>query len=128
MSRTKRHDAHGTKNGADEHGHGRHHGSAEDAAAPHPDEAAEAAASDRMKRAEEVVDRIAMAVGMYTSILGHKLLQWTAKAREGIEDMWAEAQEIRDRNRIAGPSADGAPAAEPEKPAETEHPHRRGHR
>jgi hypothetical protein len=123
MPRTKRHDAHDPRNGTGEHD--RPHGP-DGEAAPHPDEAAETAASDRMRRAEEAVDRIATAVGMYTSVVGRKLLQWTARAREGFEDMWAEAQQIRARNRAA-PSADG-PAAEPEKAAEREHPHRRGHR
>ena len=114
MPRTKRHDPHEARNGA---------GGGDDAA--HPDDAAEAAASDRMKRAEEAVDRVALAVGMYTSMAGRKLLRWAAQVREGAEDMWAEARQIRDRNRAAEPPTD---TAEPETPAEPEHPHRRGHR
>ncbi len=50
-----------------------------------------------MERAEEMVDRIAEKVGQYTSIFGRQLLRLGARAREELEDMWAEAQEIRRR-------------------------------
>lgn len=51
--------------------------------------------ADSMRRAEETVDRVAERVGQYTASLGRKLLQWTSRAREEAEDIWAEAQDIR---------------------------------
>jgi hypothetical protein len=60
-----------------------------------PDEARRQA----MQRAEEMVDRLGERVGHYVSLLGHNILKWAARAREEAEDIWAEAQAIRQRNR-----------------------------
>ena len=56
-------------------------------------------AYDRMKRAEEMVDRIGERVGYYTTQVGHTLLRWAARAREEVEDMVAEAQSLRQRKQ-----------------------------
>jgi hypothetical protein len=50
---------------------------------------------DRMRRAEEWVDRIGARVGEATAFLGHQLLRFGARLREEAEDIWAEAQNLR---------------------------------
>ena len=57
------------------------------------------AASDRVERAEQMIDQFAERVGHYTSVVGRQLLRLGMRAREEAEDMWAEAQSIRDRRR-----------------------------
>jgi hypothetical protein len=52
-------------------------------------------ASPTVRRAEEMVDRMAERVGHYASVLGHKVLWLAARAREEAEDIWAEAQAVR---------------------------------
>jgi hypothetical protein len=52
-----------------------------------------------MQRAEELVDRVGEQVGQYVSAFGHNILKWAARAREEAEDIWAEAQAIRERQR-----------------------------
>lgn len=54
---------------------------------------------DAQQRAEEMVDRIGEQVGHYVSVFGHNVLKWVARAREEAEDIWAEAQAIRERQR-----------------------------
>jgi len=51
------------------------------------------------ERAEEMVDRLAERVGHWTSVVGRKLLWLGARAREEAEDIWAEAQNIRQRRQ-----------------------------
>lgn len=51
------------------------------------------------QRAEEMVDRVGEQIGHYVSIFGHNVLKWVARAREEAEDIWAEAQAIRERQR-----------------------------
>ena len=51
------------------------------------------------QRAEELVDRIGENVGYYTALLGHQILRLAARAQEQAEDMWAEAQSIRRREK-----------------------------
>jgi hypothetical protein len=65
----------------------------------HNDRAAQEAADDRIRRAEELVDRIGMRVGEVTSFLGHQLLKLGARVREEAEDIWAEAQNLRRGSR-----------------------------
>jgi hypothetical protein len=48
-----------------------------------------------MDRAEEMVDHFGEQVGQYASQAGQVLNRWLARAREELEDMWAEAQSIR---------------------------------
>ena len=52
-----------------------------------------------MQRAEELVDRLGEQVGQYVSAFGHNILKWAARAREEAEDIWAEAQAIREQQR-----------------------------
>ena len=58
-------------------------------------EAEEGGGDETMRRAEEVIDRVADRVGQFTSYLGRQVLRLGARAREEAEDMWAEAQSIR---------------------------------
>jgi hypothetical protein len=69
-----------------------------------PEQQTQAASADEarqeaMQRAEELVDRIGEQVGHYVSVFGHNILKWAARAREEAEDIWAEAQAIRDQQR-----------------------------
>lgn len=59
----------------------------------------EAARSDAQRRAEEMVDHLGEQIGHYVSAFGHNILKWTARVREEAEDIWAEAQAIRERQR-----------------------------
>jgi hypothetical protein len=60
---------------------------------------AEEARRQTMQRAEEMVDRLGEQVGQYVSAFGHNILKWAARAREEAEDIWAEAQAIREQQR-----------------------------
>ncbi len=60
---------------------------------------ADEARHEAMQRAEEMVDRLGEQVGHYVSVIGHNILKWAARAREEAEDIWAEAQAIRQRNQ-----------------------------
>jgi hypothetical protein len=60
---------------------------------------AEEARRQTMQRAEELVDRLGEQVGQYVSAFGHNILKWAARAREEAEDIWAEAQAIREQQR-----------------------------
>ncbi len=59
-----------------------------------------------MRRAEEMADRLGARISHYAGIVGHKLLVWGARAREEMEDIWAEAQDVR-RRWQAGPAPQG---------------------
>jgi hypothetical protein len=61
--------------------------------------ATEEVRSDAMQRAEELADRLGEQVGQYVSAFGHNVLKWVARAREEAEDIWAEAQAIRERQQ-----------------------------
>jgi hypothetical protein len=50
-----------------------------------------------MERAEEFVDRVSHRLGRYLAIGGFQAKRTTARLREESEDMWAEAQNIRQR-------------------------------
>ncbi len=52
---------------------------------------------ERLRRAEEMVDRIAERVRHFVSVAGREVLRLGARAREEAEDMWAEARLIRER-------------------------------
>jgi hypothetical protein len=47
------------------------------------------------ERAEELVDHLAQRIGHFTALTGLQLQRAAARAREEAEDMWAEAQNIR---------------------------------
>ncbi len=52
-----------------------------------------------MERAEELVDGVGRRVGPVASLVGWRLLQVAALAREAAEDIWAEAQSAREERR-----------------------------
>jgi hypothetical protein len=62
-----------------------------------------------MQRAEELADRLGEQVGHYVSSFGHGVLRWVARAREEAEDIWAEAQALRERQRAADGRSGNAP-------------------
>ncbi len=70
---------------------------------------ADEARRQTMQRAEELADRLGEQVGQYVSALGHSVLKWVARAREEAEDIWAEAEAIRQRQRAVDDSSASAP-------------------
>jgi hypothetical protein len=64
--------------------------------APSP-QAASSAADDRsgLDRAEELVDSFAEKVSSLTSSWGRKFLRLGSRARESVQDFWAEVQDFR---------------------------------
>ena len=64
---------------------------------------AEQPARPVIERAEELVDGVGQRVGPLASLVGLRLLQAAALARETAEDIWAEAQSAREeRGRKQG--------------------------
>jgi hypothetical protein len=61
--------------------------------APVPGHAAEGPSS--LERAAKMADRVGVQVGVLASVVGQKLIRFAAWSREYVEDMWAEAQNIR---------------------------------
>jgi hypothetical protein len=59
------------------------------------------------QRAEELVDRWGEQIGHCAASFGHSVLKWAARAREEAEDIWAEAQAIRERQRVANDQSEG---------------------
>jgi len=53
----------------------------------------------KIRQAEEWVDQATERVGAITTQVGRQLQKFAAKAREEAEDIWAEAQHRRNRNR-----------------------------
>ena len=51
------------------------------------------------ERAEEMLDRAGEQVGRFAALLGLRARQAAALAREEAEDVWAEAQSMRRRDR-----------------------------
>ena len=51
-----------------------------------------------MERSEELVDRMTKHLSHYTSLAGLQIQKAAARMREEAEDMWAEAQHIRQEN------------------------------
>jgi hypothetical protein len=72
--------------------------------------AADEARQQAMQRAEELADRLGEQVGHYVSLFGHSVLKWAARAREEAEDIWAEAQALRERQRTANKPSEGGPS------------------
>jgi hypothetical protein len=60
-------------------------------------QAANSAPDDRsgLDRAEEIVDNLAEQVSSLTSNWGRKFLRLTSRARESLQDFWAEVQDFR---------------------------------
>lgn len=61
-----------------------------------------------MERAEFLVDAFGVRLGQWTNSLGDGLRRFWARTREEGEDIWAEAQDIRQRNHIARGAVGGA--------------------
>jgi hypothetical protein len=72
---------------------------------------ADEARRQAMQRAEELADRLGEQVGQYVAAFGHSVLKWVSRAREEAEDIWAEAEAIRQRQRAADESSKNAPPA-----------------
>ncbi len=49
------------------------------------------------ERADQIVDRMAQGIGRFTALAGLRIRKVAALTREEAEDMWAEAQSIRQR-------------------------------
>jgi hypothetical protein len=47
------------------------------------------------ERAEELVDQLGQRIGHFAALSGLQIQRVAARAREEVEDMWAEAQNIR---------------------------------
>ncbi len=56
-----------------------------------------------MHRAEQLVDEWGQRVGHFATQAGHYFLRWASRAREEAEDMWAEAQAIRQGDQHPNP-------------------------
>ncbi len=65
-----------------------------------PPTVAQAEESGRLttERAEELVDRLGQRLSHFTSLASLQIQRAAARAREEAEDMWAEAQNIRQQN------------------------------
>jgi len=58
------------------------------------EEVPQAEAQPVMERAETLIDQVGQRLSLMTTFGGLRIQQATAYVREGIEDMWAEAQHI----------------------------------
>lgn len=67
-----------------------------------------------MERAEVLVDQLGARLGQWTNSLGNGLQRFWARTREEGEDIWAEANDIRERNHVGTDASDqmghGAPS------------------
>jgi hypothetical protein len=52
-----------------------------------------------IQRAEELVDRFGERIGHYAGMVGRGLRAVTARAREQVQDIWAEADHVRKKGR-----------------------------
>ena len=52
-----------------------------------------------MERAEVLVDRAGPRAGAFVSLVGLRVRKLAARAREEAEDVWAEAQSVRQGKR-----------------------------
>jgi hypothetical protein len=66
---------------------------------PAGQDAGAADAGQTMARAEELVDQFGERVGQFATLAGLRILQLAARAREEAEDIWAEAQHLRQNGR-----------------------------
>ncbi len=49
------------------------------------------------ERAEALVNQLGERIGQYAALTNQQLQRWTARTREELEDIWAEAQSLRHR-------------------------------
>ncbi len=61
-------------------------------------------------------------VGYAAGLAGHRLRQWGARAREEAEDLWAEAQSVRQQQPASAGRATGDGAHAHEHTQDREHP------
>ncbi len=72
------------------------------------------------ERAELLVDQLGQKLGQWSGTAGERLRRFWARAREEGEDMWAEAQDIRQHNAVGnGQAHSGADAPETDTAAAT---------
>ncbi|HZC79704.1 MAG TPA: hypothetical protein VE258_18260 [Ktedonobacterales bacterium] len=75
------------------------------------------------ERAEVLVDQLGQKLGQWSGTAGERLRRFWARAREEGEDMWAEAQDIRQHNAIgSGPAGSAAGATKSDTAAPTAEP------
>ncbi|MDX6379196.1 MAG: hypothetical protein QOI57_220 [Rubrobacteraceae bacterium] len=58
------------------------------------------------ERADELLSRAGQAAGIFASLIGRRIARVAAFAREEVEDMWAEAQSIRQQTPDAETGVD----------------------
>lgn len=63
------------------------------------------------ERAQETLGDWGERVGFVAGVAGLRLRQWGARAREEAEDLWAEAQSVRQQGTNGGATASASPAA-----------------
>lgn len=61
-------------------------------------EASEEKGKLAMERSEELVDRMVQRLSYFAARAGYQVQKANARMREEVEDMWAEAQNIRQEN------------------------------
>ena len=61
---------------------------------------AEAQMRPATQRAEETLDRVGERLGVFAAALGHQVRKSAALAREEAEDIWAEAQSLRQKDAV----------------------------
>ena len=61
--------------------------------------AAEGLDHPALQRAEELVDHLGERIGHFAHTLSLRFRKATARAREEVQDIWAEAQHIKTRGR-----------------------------
>jgi hypothetical protein len=84
-----------------------------------PGDAAQRGSALPTARAEALVDGVAGSIAAVASVAGRRLRKAAALAREEVEDMWAEAQQIREdsRRRSATTSTENRDSTEAGPPA-----------
>jgi hypothetical protein len=76
-------------------------GAATESAGP-GDGAGTDAREQAMRQAEEMADRLAERVGYYASWISREVMRLAARAREEMQDIWAEAQHLSQKKRDEG--------------------------